>query len=76
MREVADAFSCPEVHGEVRDVHSVKKNLACVRAGQAHDDIKCCGFARPIGPQQTHHLSLSDLKVNVINNLAALVRLR
>ena len=66
----------PEVHGKVGDVHSVKKDLARVRVGQADNDIKSRGFARPVGPEQAHHLSLSDLKVNVINNLAALVRLR
>ncbi len=76
MGEVADAFSGPEVHREIGDVDAVKLNLAGIGVGQADNDVKSGGFAGPVGSEQANDLALSDLKANIINNLAALVGFR
>ena len=42
-----------------------------IRADQPHDDVERGGFARPVGPQQAHHLALLHVHRDVVHHRAA-----
>src|SRR6266704_3418090 len=75
LRKVADTAAGPEVHGEVRDFIVVQEYTACVGPGETYQNIKCRRLACAIWAEQPDNFTLSNLQFNVVNDLAATVRL-
>ena len=48
----------------------IDRDLARIRAHEAHDHIKRGGFACPIGPKQPHHLALRHGERHIFHHLA------
>ena len=75
MWKVADAAAGPQVHREVGNVIPIQEDAAEVRTGKPDQDIKRCGLTCAVRSEQSNDFSLLNLQTNVIDNLAAAIRL-
>ncbi len=62
LRQVAQTHARPHVHGLAVDRGAIEVDGATVATHQAHQHVKRRGFARTIGAQQAHHLTLGDIQ--------------
>jgi hypothetical protein len=75
LRKVADATPGPEIHGQVRDFVAIQKYAAGVGPGKTDENIERCRLSCAVRAQQPDDFTLTDLQFDVVNDLAATVRL-
>ncbi len=73
LRQIADPFLRPFVHGQIGDVLIIQEDVAAVGLYKPHDHVEGGGLAGAIGTQQAHDLALLHLHMNAIHHRAALV---
>src|SRR6266700_2832620 len=61
--------SVPEIHRKIRDFVAVQEDTAGVRPGKSNEDRKRGRFSCTVGPQEPNDFTLSDLQLNVVNDL-------
>jgi hypothetical protein len=75
LRQIADAVSGPQIHGQVGDFPVIQEHLPLVRRSESHQDVKGGCLAGSVWPQEPDNLSLTDPESDVVHNPSALVGL-
>ena len=75
LRQIADPASGPEIHRKIRDFVAVQEDTAGVRPGKSNEDRKRGRFSCTVGPQEPNDFTLSDLQLNVVNDLPSAIGL-
>ena len=71
LRKIPHALACPQEHRVISHVLVVKKHLAFIRFYHPNGHIKGCGFTRPVGAQQSHHVAAFEIQVHGFYDVSA-----
>ena len=75
LRQIPQTHSRPLMNRQLVNRLVIDRDAPRIGSHQSNDHVKRCGFARTVGPKQTHHFGLADFDGHIVHHRAAAIRL-